>query len=261
MDIPANIEKLVRGRPYTAVDVGMSGADVLLFEDMVLKNALRSEANARTVGLMRWLDGKLPVPRVIAFESDGRCDWLLMSRVTGKMACDRYYMERPGELITLLAEAIDMLWSVDISGCPVKRDLDTVLAEARLRVENGLTDTENAQPDTYGPGGFSGPEQLLEWLYANKPDADPVFSHGDCCLPNIFLEDGRVSGFIDLGRAGVCDRWNDLALCLRSLRSNAGGRYGGPVYKDIDPDALFDALGIAPDEEKIRYYILLDELF
>lgn len=39
------------------------------------------------------------------------------------------------------------------------------------------------------------------------------------------------------------------------------GHFGGKVYPDFDPDMLFDALGIEPKPEKLRYYTLLDELF
>ena len=77
---------------------------------------------------------------------------------------------------------------------------------------------------------------------------------------NVFFEDGKVSGFIDLGDAGIADRWYDIALGYRSLKHNVDGHYG-KVYEGIDPDELFTKLGLIPDWEKIRYYILLDELF
>ena len=102
---------------------------------------------------------------------------------------------------------------------------------------------------------------MLEWLENNRPSFEPVFSHGDYCLPNVFLKDDKVNGFIDLDRAGVGDKWNDIALCYRSLKHNFDGTYGGKVYKDFNPDMLFEVLGIEPDWEKIRYYTLLDELF
>lgn len=95
----------------------------------------------------------------------------------------------------------------------------------------------------------------------NRPDEDLVFSHGYFCLPNIFLKDDKVSGFIDLGNMGIADRYQDIALCYRSLNNNLAGAYGGKVYGKIDDNLLFDCLGITPDYEKIRYYILLDELF
>ena len=71
----------------------------------------------------------------------------------------------------------------------------------------------------------------------------------------------RLTGFIDLGKTGRADKWCDMALCCRSLSSNLAGRYGGRPRHDFDPKRLFDVLGMDMDEEKIRYYILLDELF
>lgn len=68
-----------------------------------------------------------------------------------------------------------MLWSIDVTGCPRIRDIDTELAEARFRVENNLVDIENVEPATYGKDGFKDPEDLLHWLEANKPDYEPVY--------------------------------------------------------------------------------------
>ena len=101
----------------------------------------------------------------------------------------------------------------------------------------------------------------MDWLEENRPVCEPVFSHGDFCLPNVLLQDGQVAGFIDLGDAGVGDRWRDIALCYRSLKHNFDGTFGGKVYEDFNPDMLFEKLGLEPNQEKLRYYILLDELF
>ena len=90
---------------------------------------------------------------------------------------------------------------------------------------------------------------------------EPVLSHGDYCLANIFLEDGHIKGYIDFGKTGIGDKWNDIALCYRSLKHNFDGTYGGKVYEDFNPNRLFEALGMEPDWEKIKYYTLLDELF
>ena len=109
---------------------------------------------------------------------------------------------------------------------------------------------------------FRGPYELLKWLEDNKPAEESVFSHGDYCLPNIFAEGGKISGFIDLGNAGACDRYQDIALCLRSIEQNFSGKYrGGKNSIDYDPAKLFCKLGITPDYEKIQYYLYLDMLF
>ncbi len=259
--LPESIQRLIAGKPYTLDDIGMSGNQVLIFEDMVLKIEQRSDYVEKQVRIMQWLEGKLPAPKVLAFEMQEDKSYLLMSRVKGDMACAEYYLEHPQVLLKALAEALMMLWALDISDCPNLRDLDAELAEAKYRVENDLVDLDNVEPTTFGEGGFEGPAHLLQWLEDNRPENELVFSHGDFCLPNVFLMNGEVSGFIDLGDAGVGDKWRDIALCYRSLKHNFDGTFGGKVYENFNPDMLFEALGIEPDWEKLNYYILLDELF
>ncbi len=259
--LPGKIRDLIENKSYTTDDIGKSGSKVLIFEDMVLKIADKSSDDKDAVEMMRWLEGRIPAPSVIAFEEDDCQSYLLMSRINGKMACDKYYLERPKELVPLLSKAIKMLQSIDIKDCPVVKDLDRELKEAEYRVENGLVDIEDAEPDTFGENGrFKDPKELLSWLKENRPSYEPVLSHGDLCLPNIFIEDGDISGFIDMGNCGIADKWEDIAMCYRSLRHNFDGTYG-KVYPGLDPESLFEELGIAPDRGKIDYYILLDELF
>lgn len=261
MHIPGRMKEMIAGKPFAAADIGLSEAKVMVFDDCVLKIAPYQEKNEETVEVMRWLENKLPVPKVLCYERDAERQYLLMSRIPGKMACDAYYLERPKELAERLAEAIRMLWRVDVSDCPRSRDIDAELRAARIRVEKHLVDPGKVDPATFGEGGFRDPEQLLDWLENNRPDYEPVLSHGDLCLPNIFIDNGKISGFIDLGDMGIGDKWRDIALCFRSLKWNAEGAYGGKAYPDTRPELLFEALGIAPDQEKIRYYLLLDELF
>lgn len=261
MKLPESISRLIAGKQYSIDDVGMSGSQIMVFDNAVLKIVKCRKENDNTVQMMRWLEGRIPVPRVICYEHDAEYQYLLMSKLTGKMSCDEYYLEHPQELLTLLAEAMKMLWTVDVTDCPRKRDIDAELAEAKYRVENDLVDMDNVEPTTFGEGGFRDPKELLRWLEDNRPDYEPVLSHGDFCLPNIFIEDGRISGFIDLGDTGIGDKWRDIALCYRSLKHNFDGSYGGKVYADFQPDMLFEKLGIQPNWEKLKYYILLDELF
>ena len=264
--LPENIKNLIRTEKYSIDSVGMSDSTVILFDDKVLKiqtitdQAIRQEAE-NEYRIMCWLKDKLPVPKVLAFEKEEAKSYLLMTKLSGDMACDDKFMSNPEQLVDMLAEGLQMLWQVDISNCPFDWRLDRKLQMAKYAVDNNLVDLDNAEPDTFGENGFKSPRHLLEWLYENRPEEELVLSHGDFCLPNIFLSDGKVSGYIDLVRTGVADKWQDIALCYRSLMHNFEGRFTGKQYYGFKPEMLFEKLKIGPDWDKIRYYILLDELF
>ena len=109
-------------------------------------------------------------------------------------------------------------------------------------------DCENWEEDT----PFKDPRELYDFK-------DGKARRGTCLFPRRpgrqqhLCERWQVSGFIDLGRSGRADKWYDIAFCVRSIREDIEGR---TVCR-----AIFDLLGIKPDWEKIKYYILLDELF
>ncbi len=262
MDLPEPLQEILQGQKGIPDRTGKSGAKLLLFPDMVLKVQPETAETRTEHAMMTWLQGRLPVPRCLYHTVENGTSYLLMTRAQGKMACDEAYMQNPKQLTRILAEALHRLWQVDITDCPVRWDLPRKLAAAATSVEKGEVDTENAEPETFGTNGFRDPADLLSWLQNNQPPEDLVLSHGDFCLPNIFIENGNSTGFIDLGRAGVADRWQDIALCYRSLVHNYTGKYArGRTYTDFQPADLFTALDIRPDWQKLRYYILLDELF
>ena len=76
------------------------------------------------------------------------------------------------------------------------------------------------------------------------------------------LASEKLALTVDLGKAGPADRWQDIAIAIRSLDHNFDGRYfdGKPIF-DFKPQMFLDALGVEMNEEKYRYYYLLDELF
>ena len=262
MYFPQSIQKLIAGQPYSRSEVGMSSSDVLVFPGHVLKIQPRSTETDNEYAIVTWLNGRLPTPRIPAYAEENGMAYTLMTRVAGQMLCAPELMREPQTVISLAAECLRLLWSVDISGCPCRVSrLEERLKTARCRVESGLVGMEDAEEGTYGPNGFRDPAELLEWLEKNRPSEDLVLTHGDCCLPNLFAENGHISGLIDLGKMGPADRWQDVAICLRSLRANFTGRYGGEyLYPDFSPRMLLDLLDLPMDENKLRYYILLDEL-
>lgn len=261
MKLPPAIKSRLNSNKFQLDNMGLSESKVYLFENQVLKIGEDNEEAENEYIIMEWLKNKLPVPHVLARETAEGKSWLLMTRVQGKMSCDEEYMKNPMELTGLLADALKLLWQTDITECPCIWNIDRKLEMAKYWVEHNMVDTDNVEPDTYGENGFASPKELFQWLTENKPDEEPVLSHGDFCLPNIMFEGKELKGYIDLGRMGVADRWQDIALCYRSLLHNYSGKYGGKSYEGFNPEMLFEMLGIEPDWEKIRYYILLDELF
>jgi len=81
-------------------------------------------------------------------------------------------------------------------------------------------------------------------------DYEKCFVHGDFCLPNILVKDGKVSGFIDTEASGIGDPWVDYAWCIWSFEHNLGTNQYTPM--------LLKKLGIEFDQEKYERYTKLD---
>ena len=261
MNIPNEIKEIIGNRSYSIDTIGMSNSQVICFDDMVLKIEKQGEESDNELKMMGRLDNKLPVPKILYSQSEDGINYLLMSKIKGKMACSTELLANPNQLVKLLANGLRMLWEVDISKCPCNNSIDNKLRLAKILVRDNLCDIEDVEPTTYGENGFENPEKLLQWLKENRPNEELVFSHGDYCLPNIFIRDDQVNGFIDLGRSGVADIYQDIALCYRSLQHNFGGKHGRRKPEGFDAAVIFDELKIVPDWNKVKYYILLDELF
>lgn len=257
---PSSIEKALKGESLVPNDQGMSQARILMGDSVVLKIEERSPESDNEALMLAWLQRKLPVPKLLEYDVQDGKNYLLMSRAEGDVACCHELMEQPQVLCSIMADALKKLWSVNIGWCPVDAGVDALLTQAEHNVTHGLVNVAEAEPGTFGPDDFKDPEELLAWLKEHKPEEDRALVHGDLCLPNVLVKDGQVSAFIDLGRCGVGDKYKDIAICYRSLKNNFEGKYGR-AYEGFEPDMFFNSLGIDPDWDKIKFYILLDELF
>jgi kanamycin kinase/aminoglycoside 3'-phosphotransferase-2 len=254
---PPSIGKLIAGYGWHRVTIGESSARTYRLQRVGLPNLylkidrrlpLRALLEEKTV--LDWLSGRLPVASVVAFDGDADNDYLLMSEVPGSNAADLAGRMDSAALATLLGSGLRMLHGVVISGCPFDRSLDREIGLARANVELGLVrewDFDELRQ------GKTAKELLVDLLSLRPDNEDLVFAHGDYCLPNVMIERGSVSGFVDLSRAGVSDRYRDIALAVRSMKSNLGEGFDR---------FFFAAYGLArPDLKKIEYYQLLDEFF
>ena len=261
MNLPKVIDQHINKKEFKADVIGKSNAGVYIFDDMVLKIQPISVETENEIQMLTWLNGKINVPQIIEQISENRCSYILMTKCDGFMSCAEQYMRNPAKQVEILAETLFKLWSIPTEDCPCNWSLEKRLQFAEKNIVSGNVDIQDAQPDTFGPNGFKDPEELLSWLITNKPNEVPVISHGDFCLPNIFINDSGLTGLIDLGKSGTADRWQDIALACRSLSNNYNGVYDGIKYPGFKEEILFNALGIEQDKDLLRYYILLDELF
>lgn len=255
-DLPTSLQHLLPGTTPTEITVGMTASQLLDYGDTILKIETTHEESNNEHWMMVWLQDKLPVPKVLHFAQDKRFNYLLMSKLPGVMAFDKRIIGNPETVVTLLAKGLKMLWKVDISDCPYTNNVTNKLILAEERLLDNLIDLEEVDESIFTSGRFANLDELFQWLMANQPPEELVFSHGDYCLPNVLVDGENITGFVDLGRAGVADKWQDIALCIRSLTYNLGDQFD-PKYVDL----LLELLGVPMDEHKLDYYILLDELF
>ncbi|HAS73121.1 MAG TPA: hypothetical protein DCS67_03145, partial [Clostridiales bacterium UBA8960] len=228
---------LYKGTKLESIPGGASGAKLYQVkdyfgEDIIMKvETILSEAEtlAREVELIKWLNGKVLVPSVLHFEQVQKLDgnWeamFVMSKLDGKNLKMWRHEHDKEEVAKLYGSALRTLHLLPFDDCPVKVDLDDRLVEVRQKIDAGTVDTEDFEAQYKGVSL----ESLWSQLVIKKPiDFDLVIAHGDYCLDNLMaeLDEGLkliFTGFIDLGRGGVQDRYQDIALALRSVRKHLG---------------------------------------
>ena len=198
---------------------------------------------------LEWLATKTSVPGVLQSGTAGQSAYLLTEALPGSSASDapRDLWER---IAAQIAGRLRQLHAVDVEECPFDRTLDRVIPLAAGRASSGLADELDFDSERLGCNAID----LLDSLYRQRPGSeDIVVTHGDPCLPNIIFEGGAFTGFVDCGRCGRADRYQDLALAHRSIESNFGKSLAG---------AFLSAYGLEyVDTMKLSYYRLLDEFF
>lgn len=259
--LPHKIQNRLKKENGVADFTGMSNANIILYKNLVLKSEANSSFINHEYVMLMWLRNKLPVPQVIEYIKEDEISYILMERLKGNIACTNNFLTQPEKLIKVLASFLKKMWKIPLDNCPYNLLLKNKLAVIEQNFAQGICNFEKLDLSMYSNLTFKSLKDLLKWLRENAPVEDLVFSHGDFCLPNLLIDDDEVSGLIDLGRSGVSDRYQDIALCYRSLKYNFAGIYSGVSYPNLNLDLLFDELGIVPDYNKLKYYILLDELY
>ena len=251
---PINIKKYIENHPYQKDNVGMESSFVFIYNDLnlVLK-AVDNETHFQSeMTMMNYLNGKVLVPKIIEYGVSEGYYYLLMTKLEGLMAFDEELMKNPEALIDILVSGIKSFWEIPIKDCPIDNRIENKLMIAKERIENNLVEIDDWDSE-FTRKRFNNPEEIYDYLVENKVEEVLVVSHGDYCLPNIFIKDQMITGFIDLSRAGIADIYQDISLLIRSFNYN----HKSNDYKKL----IIEKLGIDFDEKKYDYYLLLDELF
>lgn len=257
--LPADLRRRIADRTWTENTIGcsdvrvfhVSGRGYLKIAPVGSPSAapdLRGEFNR-----LAWLHAQaLPVPQPLYYAIDNGTQFMLMGEIRGLPSFDdQFRLHHPRQVIHGLAEGLRRLHSLDITRCPFDSRLDVLIPAAQANVAAGRIDPAHVDPVYQGRSA----DDMLDEILTTRPQGeDLVFAHGDYCMPNVMFDadSATLTGFIDLGTAGVADRYLDLALAARSITFNWGAEWVAP---------FFDAYGIAaPDARKIAFFKLLDEL-
>jgi aminoglycoside 3'-phosphotransferase-2 len=251
-----DLSDLLAGYDAQQDTIGCSDASVFRLEalgrpPLIAKLApLTKAADLRTeAARLAWLkEAGILAPQIIRLTEASDHLWLVMECLPGDDAARSG--APPAVKIREIAGALRALHAIDPATCPFDETLGVKLAHAAERIASNAVDADDFDDDNRG----STAADLFGELKRLRPAAeDIVVAHGDACLPNIMLDRGRFSGFVDCGRLGRSDRYQDLALACRSITTNLGSEWVG---------AFLNAYGIADiDEGRSRFYRLLDELF
>lgn len=186
---------------------------------------------------------------VLNYVSEDR-DWLLTTAVAGEDCVYEGYLMNPNRLCDTIAYELRKLHETDYSNCPVPNRTEEYLAKAEEHYWTGNYD-KSRFPDSFG---YHSAKEAYDVLTTEK-DAlqSKVLLHGDYCLPNIILNNWKLSGFIDVGCGGVGDRHIDIFWGVWSLGFN--------LKTDKYHGRFLDAYGRDKADESILKIIAAAEVF
>jgi kanamycin kinase len=177
---------------------------------------------------LAWAAPYASVPEVVAYENRDDGEVLVTRALTGSNAVVEPWRSHPEHTVRALGVALRALHdALPVESCPFSWSI----AERAARTRAVGDPARIAMLDALGPA---------------PAERDVVVCHGDACAPNTLIgADGVPSGYVDLGRLGLADRWADIAVGAMSTEWNYGDGWTGVYY---------EAYGVEPDDERIAYY-------
>ena len=252
-EYPIEYRSLLRGEVY---DSSCSADARVLFVDIegglyVKRAAARTLSREATMTKYFHSIG-LGVP-VIDYRTVGDYDYLVTVRAAGEDCTHPDHLAQEERLCNLLASTLRALHELPGTDCPIPDHTARYLQAAKENAAAGMFDpayltsdalrrTVKSANDAYAIVAREGGALLCDTLL-----------HGDYCLPNVILDDWKLSALIDLDHAGLGDRHVDLYWGAWTLSYNLG--------HDRLRDRFFDAYGKdRVDREKIELISVIETL-
>ena len=170
--------------------------------------------------------------------------------MAGKMSCDDEFINFfPDRTISILCDAIKEIQSIQVNS-KLKNDFQIYYVEEEINKIKAKVDSGELinLPDKKVFDRFKDIKEVLYYLEINKPEGDFYLSHGDVSMPNVFIQDNNLSGFIDVGNVGIRQKWYDITDAYVSIRRN--------FKSQAAADEFLKKLGIQ-DKQPIEYYEML----
>ena len=193
-----------------------SGAEVLYLDSgFYLKSDAEGSLEREYLMTRLFFEKGLAAEPIAYISCSGR-DYLLTREMKGEDMT--HYLDRPTLVCDRLAEAMTTLHSIPVGDTPASLVLSqyTELAETE---KSGNYD--EAFLSSCFPIASAEEARGLMREYKDAFATDTLI-HGDFCLPNVMLDSGSLSGFVDLGLAGAGDRHVDVFWAVWTLAYNLG---------------------------------------
>jgi aminoglycoside phosphotransferase len=154
------------------------------------------------------------------------------------------------DILNILGETLHMVRSAELMP-ELRNGLDFELETISILLKENKIDKIKFKDST-----GQVPENVFELLMKEKEEHhSDVLTHGDYCIPNLLIKDGKLSGIIDWGKSGKGDLYRDLSSVEGSLMRNIG------ISGMRD---LFIILGLDYEKfsrKKIEFYKKIDQFW
>ena len=211
----------------------------------------RGRAHAEVIAeraRLEWAAGRLAVPEVVAGGESDAIAWHATRAMPGSPGVAPENLERPAELAAAMGRGLRRFHAAAIEVCPFDFRNARALEIARSNVSAARFLQSDLLPEHQGMDLA----EALATMEALVPCREEVvLTHGDYCVPNVLLEDGEVTGFVDIGGLGLADRWRDLAVGTWSVTRNLGPGFEG---------VFLEGYGVEADPRRQKFCRLLYDL-